>query len=247
MLETSLNTMLNHISAILQPHGFSAYLYGSVTNHDFKPGWSDIDFLCLTQSPIHHRAAEALLPLRQALTQQYPGNAYFKLFEGAITTLDVLIHHKQGTTVYWGSSGQRITNSYHLCPFSTISLLESGRCVHGQDIRHLIKSPSPADIIAAIKAHYHTIRTHGKSGGGWMLDIARCLYTLKTNKVIAKTKAGEWAIAQTLCPDIQVMETVVDIRKNPMLLTNSIELQNFSNSLENHIQAFADVLERALH
>ena len=43
----------------------SCYLFGSVALNDYKPGWSDIDFLCLTEQPLSEQEAGTLLELRQ--------------------------------------------------------------------------------------------------------------------------------------------------------------------------------------
>lgn len=54
--------------------------------------------------------------------------------------------------------------------------------------------------------HYHTIRKHAVKTNesiyscGWLLDIARGIYTLRTGRIISKTRAGEWVIEQGLCP-----------------------------------------------
>jgi hypothetical protein len=38
---------------------------------------------------------------------------------------------------------------------------------------------------------------------GWLLDIARCIYSLRTGGVIAKTAVGEWAVKENIAPDAQ--------------------------------------------
>lgn len=118
--------------------------------------------------------------------------------------------------------------------------------VFGTDFRHLISPPDRAEIVQAIRHHYETIRAYGDADAGWLLDTARCLYTLKTNQVIAKTKAGEWALEQHLCPNPETMEQTLNIRKHPKELLNSASAQKWLNSLKPEIQRFADVLEDAL-
>lgn len=49
-----------------------------------------------------------------------------------------------------------------------------------------------------------------------MLDIARCIYTLRTGKIIAKTEAAEWALENNICPDPTDLETALKVRKNSM-------------------------------
>lgn len=245
-MEHSINIMLSKLVNILKDNEPSIFLFGSVVLDDFKLGWSDIDIICLTNKAVQEQQANELVNLRQTLLVQYQGNPYFRLFEGGILTLDAFLNNDKDTVVYWGTSGQRLTDKFELDPFARIELLENGRLLFGNDFRHLILYPTKTDIVDAIQHHYTTIRMHGKSGGGWLLDIARCLYTLKTGKVIAKTKAGEWAIKENLCPDVEVMKRVVEIRKNPLVLINDEETKQWQKTLEPYIQKFADVLEAEL-
>ena len=77
---------------------------------------------------------------------------------------------------------------------------------------------------------------------GWLLDIARGLYTLRTGKIIAKTAAGEWALEAGLCPDADILRKAVQIRKEPLHYTK--EDKNVDNAV---IQRFAGVLEDQLN
>jgi len=245
-MEKSISIMVNRIAGILKGVNPSIFLFGSAVLDDFKLGWSDIDIICLTEKTMQKSQAEELVSLRQALMLEHPGNPYFRLFEGGMLALNAFLHNANDTVVYWGTSGQRITNSYNLCPFGKIELLESGRKLYGDDFRHMLPYPTRAEIIEAIKSHYRTIRQHGKSGVGFLLDTARCVYTLRANKVIAKTKAGEWAIAENICPDVSVMRKALEIRNNPLELLNNENTKQWQGTLEPHIQKFADVLEDEL-
>jgi len=241
-MEQSINIMVNKMESILHDNEPSILLFGSVVHDDFRLGWSDIDFICLTAKTLSSEQANELVNLRQTLTESYPGNLYFRLFEGAVMTIEAFNKNADDTVVYWGTSGQRIIKNWELCTFGKMELLESGKLLCGNDFRHLISYPTRHEIIAAIKNHYNTIRQHGKSGGGWFLDIARCLYTLKTNKVITKTKAGEWALQENICPNIAIMKKIIEIRKNPLKFNNE-ETKQWQNTLGECIQKFANILE----
>ena len=69
---------------------------------------------------------------------------------------------------------------------------------------------------------------------------------IMTNKIIAKTKAGEWVINENICPDSSIMEKVVEIRKNPLKLKSDDAIQKWEKTLGPYIQKFADVLETEL-
>ena len=87
-MQDSINRLMEEISAIMDRKVHSAWLYGSVVLDDFHLGWSDIDLLVLTESPITAEQARTLLTLRQTLTEKEPGNPYYRLFEGIIAPLD---------------------------------------------------------------------------------------------------------------------------------------------------------------
>lgn len=227
------------------------YLYGSVTLDDYKPGWSDIDFLCLAPSQIPEETAKALVNLRQTLQERYRDEAY-RSFEGAILWENAFWNSSPCTTVYWGTSGQQICSAYSLDAFSRYVLLSSGVLLFGKDQRNRWELPDYKELKSAVSRHYHSIRLHAAQTGeslyscGWLLDIARCLYTLRTGKVTAKTAAGEWALENELCPSPEVMEKVLEIRRNPAVFREDPQCRKWCSTLNPEIQAFADVLEREL-
>lgn len=262
--EEALEVMKTRIVTILNSNQPSLYLFGSGVLDDFKQGWSDIDFVCLTQVPINEEQAKQLLNLRSELSHEYAdgdrdgnGNGninctYFRSFEGAFLSLEAFISKEPDKVVYWGTSGQRITTQYSFDPFSMTILLEHGRLLYGTDVRNLLSFPTPEALRSAIVDHYQAIRKYAIKtdsslySAGWLLDIARCLYTLQTGKVIAKTKAGEWALDQNLVPDREIMGKALAIRKEPLLFKNDMAVLTWLESLGDPIQAFADVLQNQL-
>ena len=93
--------------------------------NDFKLGWSDIDILVLTEKPITEEQAKSLVGLRQAMLVDEPDNPYYRSFEGGMLTLDALLSKKTDRVVYWGTSGERITDSYAFDSFGMAELVES--------------------------------------------------------------------------------------------------------------------------
>lgn len=88
--------------------------------------------------------------------------------------------------------------------------------------------------------HLQAARAYGVSVG-WLLDIARGIYTIRTGKIVAKTAAGEWAAKEGLCPDSEALRKTVQIRKEPQRFKR--EDKAVDNAV---IQRFADVLEGEL-
>lgn len=240
-LTESVKMMVNEITAILADNRPTIYLYGSVALDDFRFGWSDIDILVLTEQEITEAQAETLVVLRQSLLERYPDDPYFRLFESGMLSADAFLNNRKERTVYWGTSGQRITDSYKMDSFGMSELLDCGILLYGEDIRYKMTYPVYAQMRDDIARHLQAARSYG-SVIGWLLDIARGIYTLRTGKIIAKTSAGEWALEEKLCPDDDVVMKAVQIRKEPHLFT--IEDKKVDNTV---IQRFADVLELELN
>ena len=57
-------------------------------------------------------------------------------------TLDAFLSHKPDRVVYWGTSGQRITQYHTFDCFSMVELLEHGILLWGEDIRNQLIKPS---------------------------------------------------------------------------------------------------------
>ena len=113
-LKEAIQIMADEIVTILADNKTTIYLYGSVALDDFKLGWSDIDILVLTEYEITEQQSEELVGLRQSLLERYPGNMYFRLFEGGMLSAEAFFLNENDRTVYWGTSGQRITDSFIL-------------------------------------------------------------------------------------------------------------------------------------
>jgi len=246
MLDDSIRIMSDRIRSVLGEYNPSAYIFGSATLGDFQFGWSDIDIIILTDVPLDNQKADELVTLRQTLTQEYSGNPYFRLFEGTILSRKAFFAKEKDIVVYWGTSGQRVIDTYEIDSFAEAELLGNGMLLFGQDILSGLNYPTHEQFKSDIRRHYDTIRRYGDNGCGWLLDIARGIYTLRTDKVIAKTKAGEWAIAENIAPSIEILKRAVEVRKNPIEYRNIAETRQWEKSLGTYIQKFANVLEAEL-
>ncbi|MEE0298270.1 MAG: hypothetical protein UD963_03190, partial [Christensenellales bacterium] len=56
--------------------------------------------------------------------------------------------------VYWGTSGERITDSYAFDSFGMAELVESSVLLYGKDIRKELKYPTFHELYADVKRHY---------------------------------------------------------------------------------------------
>ena len=249
-MQQALTLMTAAIAGILQENEPSIYLYGSCTMNDFRPGWSDIDLLVVTKSPITAPQAEALLPLRHILPLSYPSVPHFRAFEGCMLCADIISNSTPGTVVYWGTSGQRITDRFTLDAFCLWELHHGGQLLEGPERREILPHPTPSNLHQGVARHLHTILDHGRGGQtlytfGWLLDTARGLYTLRHDAVISKTAAGEWALAEGFCPDAEALRLALAVRREPALIRQEAVLRQ-AELLTPAIQRFAAVLQREL-
>lgn len=251
--QKAIDRMVHEIGCILSDHSPTIYLYGSSAVNDFRPGWSDIDILVLTDHEITPEEAGALLPLRRTLHEKEPENPNYRLFEGGMLSKSAFLSKSPCRVVYWGTSGERIADHYAFDSFSTAQLLKSGVLLKGTDIKSAIAPPTEEELHADIRRHLKTIRDYAHLTKnslyifGWMLDIARCLYTFRTNGIISKTEAGEWALRQGLCPDPDALSCALKIRKQPFLIKTNPNLIGCAENMLFSIQRFADVLEREIN
>lgn len=250
-LSQTLDTLVNHITTILSETP-SIYLYGSVVLSDFRQGWSDIDLLVLTQKPISDTAAEALIPLRQTMQTEDPSDPYIRACEGAMLSLDAFLHGTGDNVVYWGTSGQRRRDHYALDSFCQKMLLEQGIRLCGAEVRDQMPMPSYAELCADVERHLASIRQFGAKtvrslySYGWLLDIARGLYTLRTGQIVAKTAAGIWALENALCPDPMALQAALRVRQDPLCAKYDPQVMDYAETLGTPIQRFADVLAAEL-
>lgn len=251
-LKNSIDCMTDAITGVLACGTPSVYLYGSIVLDDYKQGWSDIDILVLTKAEIPQAQAERLVGLRQAMAQQFPDNPYFRLFEGGMLSLDAFLTGRRERTVYWGTSGQRMDHCYALDSFGMAQLLDDGVLLHGDEVRGQMTYPTYTQLCGDIARHLRAIREHARETGanlyayGWLLDIARCIYTLRTDQIIAKTAAGEWALQHGICPVPDALMRAVEVRKAPAASMAQEETTRYAACLGPDIQRFADVLEKEL-
>ena len=251
-MQKSINKVTEEIAAVLNGRVHSAWLYGSAVLDDFRLGWSDIDLLVLTLDLITESQAQALLTLRQTLSGREPENPYYRLFEGIIASLNEYRGRTFERLVYWGTSGQRVTDHYQLDVFAQYELAKYGKAVYGQADRSLFPPPGRNELTAAVRAHYASIRKYAVETNeslyscGWLLDIARCIYTLRYQNVIAKTKAGLWAMEEHIFADEAPLRKTLLIRQNPLLYRDREDVKQWLKSLGPTVQQYADVLEREI-
>jgi len=249
-LRLAINTMAVRISRILAQNSPSIYLYGSVTAEDYRAGWSDIDLLVLTADPITEAQADALLHLRQNLCELDPDTPHYRLFEGGMLDLGSFLTGEATRVVYWGTTGERIKTTHAFSALDRASLLQSGQLLLGKDVRRHIEMPDFQEILAATEQHLASIETHGAGSRsiyayGWLLDAARCMYTLVNGHLTTKTEAAQWALDERLCPCPAELSMALTVRRQPDLIKDESVLA-YADTLTDAIHNYAALVRKAL-
>ena len=128
---------------------------------DFRPGWSDLDILVLTRETITPEQAGRLLFLRQEMLEKEPENPDYRSFEGGMLDLCAFLDGHPSRVIYWGTGGQRVTDTYLFDSFCMTELLESGLLLFGPELRGQLRKPSYAELRADVAAHCRTICQYG--------------------------------------------------------------------------------------
>ena len=251
-MNDTIRSMTREIDDALDHGLHSLWLYGSLVLDDFRLGWSDIDCIAFTQEPITEEQATRLLNLRQDRSARCPDNPYYRCFEGVIVSLREYLAGQYTRLVYWGTSGQRITDRFRLDPFSRWELVRYGKQVYGAPAEGLFVEPTRAELIDAVRQHCEGIRRYAMETDerlyscGWLLDIARCMYTLRYGGVISKTRAGAWALEEHLFAEEAALQKTLLIRKDPLAYRDRPDIRSWLRSLGPTVQRYADVLEKEL-
>ncbi|MBR6090735.1 MAG: nucleotidyltransferase domain-containing protein [Anaerolineaceae bacterium] len=252
-LDRSIERMADRICAILDKNLHGIWLHGSVVLGDFRPGWSDIDILVLTNGKISEQQAHRLVGLRQTMLATEPDDPYYRSFEGIFAHLNEYLTGSFTRLVYWGTSGERITDRWQQDTFASYELAKYGRSVRGTDDKSIFAKPSVMDLRRAVREHYGSIRRFAVRTDeklyscGWLLDIARCIYTLRNSDVIAKTQAGIWALSEQIFENDEPLRKAIMIRQDPMVYKNRDDVKQWLKSLGPVVQRYADVLEREMY
>ena len=243
--------MMNEIDSRVDGCVYGAWIYGSAVLNDFQLGWSDIDFVALVKGPISECQAKRLLMLRQDMFKAEPDNLYYRSFEGVIASLNEYRSQSFQRLVYWGTSGQRITDHYTPDAFSLFELAKYGMPIYG-DKAWILPAPGREELVSAVRRHYDAIRKYAVQTGeslyscGWLLDIARCIYTLRYDDVISKTQAGIWALEEHLFSDETPLRKTIEIRQHPLSFKDRENIKLWLKELGPVVQIYADVLEHEL-
>ena len=108
--------------------------------------------------------------------------------------------------------------------------------------------PSREELVLAVQNHFDSIRKYAVQTNeslyscGWLLDIARCIYTLRYNDIIGKTQAGIWALSEHIFPEEEPLRKTLEIRQQPIKYKDRADIKLWLSNLGTTVQRYADIL-----
>jgi ubiquinone/menaquinone biosynthesis C-methylase UbiE len=183
------------LSGILRSNFVGFYVMGSFVMGDWDPRRSDIDFIAVTRKPLNKKESLEIGRMHRALSRSDLG----KKLDGAYTYLEQL----------WQKRFEERTGSFedhefkadcpcHLSADNILSLIEYGKCIQGLPIEELGLRVSNEELSQAAhdmlledmeeidkKEAFQTLYSI-------LIDILRCIYTLKTRELPTKPRAIEY-------------------------------------------------------
>ena len=193
--ESELKEIAGQISGILKRNFVGFYVMGSFVMGDWDPEKSDIDFIVATRKPLNKRESLEIGKLHQALSESDSG----KKLDGAYTYLEQLRQKRfEERTGSVEDHESKADCPCHLSADNILCLLEYGKCIQGVPIKELELSVSEEELSRVA----YDMLLENMAGIGRiedfqtlydiLVDILRCIYTLKTGKLPTKPRAIEY-------------------------------------------------------
>lgn len=221
-IASALKEFVAAVDSLLDNKIVAAYCFGSAAYHDFRLGYSDLDFFIVVDSALSQGNFQAFHELRAEYRRG--DNPYLAVLEGEIVPYSAIINGgRRGNTIYWGTTKDRFNREYGLRDFSMCGLLEAGYLIQGRDIRGEIPYPSREEMLAQVASLVGTIRKHAVKtdrdihSADWLFLISQSLYWLKTGRTTGKTLAAQWVLTNCRYPWQGLLEKAVELRLCPAL------------------------------
>ena len=243
--ERTVRSFLAEAENALKSEFEAAYMTGSAADGDFHAGFSDLDFFFVLGRTLTETDFAKLNALYREHRRRADG--YYSALEGEIVSESAL-SDARGTTVYWGTGGDRFRDRYTLSGFSMRAFLKRGVLLKGRDVRARLPYPTDEIIAEQSRNMIETVRKYAREAGedahfaDWLFLLSQTVYTLKTGETVCKTRAAEWARAQVPLASLRsALDAALSIRFSPERYTREI-----GRALVLPIQEMADWAEKAL-
>ncbi len=199
-----LHLLLEEVRAILGENLIGMYLFGSLSNGDFDPGSSDVDFVVATEAELSDETLAALAAMHARIAAS--GLTWATKLEGsyipraALRRYDPANARHPSIGVDWAFGvGQHRSNWI----FERHIMRERGVVVWGPPPRPLIDPVTPDELRAATLDNLRGYWARQLDSPEWLrrrdyqafaiLTMCRSLYTFERGEVVSKPVAAAWA------------------------------------------------------
>lgn len=216
----------------------SIIIYGGLTMDDFCPGWSDIDFVVVLDAKITKPIIEKIKLIHQQLL--IPEYKYGKIVEGFYVPVNYFLQkYGPNDIAYFAGGGHKPT--YRRLPslIEYLSIIQTGKTIYGEKLIVQIAPPTKQELIIEslqniesclakerfpfqpllLKDTKYTPELASHALISCCLWLPRIIYTLKMNKIVSKTYAGEYFAQKYPGKWSEFILRAVQIRKTDSKLT----------------------------
>jgi predicted nucleotidyltransferase len=197
-------TLLASVQAILREKLVGFYLFGSLSQGDFDPDSSDVDFLVVTTEELSGPVLDDLREMHARIAAS--DNPYARRLEGSYTPRDAVRRYDPRNAVHptigvdW-NFGVGLHESNWIFEYHIVR--EHGVVLWGPTPKTLIDPVSPSELRAAVCKQLRSAWVPRLTALEWLrprhyqafaiLTLCRALYTLTYGTVVSKPRAAAWA------------------------------------------------------
>lgn len=185
------------------------YLTGSITQQDFHPSKSDVDFVVLCREFPSDKLQKQIVKIHKAIEKRFHRTTLNGWY---ITNASLAFDPRSNVPALLYEKGKLCYDPFGISPMTLYELSTNGYCIFGTRSNELSINVSQRDVVDFLFRNINSYWTnwidrHSKWPTGklllvlfprfteWViLGIARQYFTLKTGTVASKTKAGHYAL-----------------------------------------------------
>ncbi len=195
-IERRLDEFAKEISEVLEDNFIGFYVFGSLTMGGWDPEKSDIDFVVVTHKPLNIDEIERLQELHRSLINSKLG----RKLEGEYIDLKLLKSKNfESAKTYRVENEKFVPNApSQITADNLLCLIQYGKCIKGISINELDLKVTENEVLEAVgkmiieDEEELDMVSDFKTLYSILINILRCIYTLKMKRLPTKTEAIEY-------------------------------------------------------